>query len=185
MFNKITSGNQIGTPRGNIELLTTKRAENPTDSIGSLLNGKGKILSNEELKELMKEAIMKKEPEFHRFDQDKVKENLKKLMAEHGIDGQKPKFVPTVEDNSEITNLGGTKLEDIIPLDSELGEKIAARKSFTEDRTFAARRILPPSEYDDYEPVYRVVQDNIRGESRTVIGYRPKTEFEKSGHVNY
>ena len=94
--------------------------------------------------------------------------------------------------------------EATIPLDSELGAQITKRREdldklretgapykevIGELKSVDGKPEVVPvenkrNELDDYVPVYEINPRSPRQE-KTIIGYRPMTEEEKSGSVNY
>ena len=76
--------------------------------------------------------------------------------------------------------------ENMISLDSELGQKIAEHFKALDDRkTNGSPAIIgEKQEYDNYEPIYENVV-NTTGSQPKIIGYREKTDAEKQGSVDY
>lgn len=73
-----------------------------------------------------------------------------------------------------------------IPLTSDLGKQIAARKEQLDQRRERGGPNIEGqhNELDNYVPVYKM--DNTGPWPKaTIIGYRQMTEEEKSGKINY
>lgn len=120
------------------------------------------------------------------------KANMKELLAlfkqvpeKAGVQGINMDGLPELEIRD--------KEKELISPDSELGKKIAARmKESDRRRTIGGWEKLnaPRNELDGYVPVYAPSAYDTLGKYNPnykpkLIGYRPLTEEEKSGHINY